>query len=227
MRVHAPPDLDRLLARQPWEVLRKPLRRAGAEPEAAMDTLRRFARLLIEWNRTSSNLMSRNDETRFVERHVLESVAPAYLLKEAKCTRWIDLGSGGGLPAIPLAIVGVGGRWTLVESRRTKTLFIRKALQEISFDHIETVDDRIENFVLDPTRPGSFDGFTSRATLRLGPTLEFAARLVGPGGSAFLWKGSSVEREMEEETAWREDWTFESSAPVGVGPNVVARFLRK
>lgn len=218
--------MDKLLARQPWEVLRTPLHRAGAEPGAAMDLLRRYARLLIEWNRTSSNLMSHNDEVRFVERHLLESVAPAHLLKESNCTRWVDLGSGGGLPAIPLAIAGVGERWTLVESRRTKTLFIRKSLQEIAFKNVETVNDRIENFILDPSKLGSFDGFTSRATLRLGPTLEFAARLVSPGGSAFLWKGSGVEREMEEETAWRSDWTFSSSAPVGLGPNVVIRFIR-
>ena len=225
-RTHAPPDVDKLLARQPWEALRKPLQRAGADA-GAVETLRRYARLLIDWNRTHSNLVSHNDETRIVERHILESVAPAHLLKESKCARWIDFGSGGGLPAIPLAIEGVGERWTLVESRRTKTLFIRKSLQEISLDHIETVNDRVENFILDPARLGSFDGFTSRATLRLGPTLEFAARLVGPGGSAFLWKGSGVEREMEEETAWRGEWTFSNSTPVGLGPNVVTRFIRK
>jgi len=192
-----------------------------------MDKLRLFARLLIEWNRTSTNLMSRNDEPRFVERHILESIAPAHLLKESQCRRWIDLGSGGGLPAIPLVIAGVGEHWTLVESRRTKTLFIRKALQELAQQNVETVNDRIENFIQDPARAGRFDGFTSRATLRLGPTLEFAARLVSPGGSAFLWKGSRFEQEMEEEQRWSDAWSFSSSVPVGSGPNVVAIFNRK
>jgi 16S rRNA (guanine527-N7)-methyltransferase len=221
------PNVERLLARQPWDALSEPLRRAGVEPDVALDKLRLYARLLIEWNRGHSNLMSHNDEPRFVERHILESVAPAHLLKESQCRRWVDLGSGGGLPAIPLVIAGVGEHWTLVESRRTKTLFIRKALQELSLRDVETVNDRMENFIVDSARPGKFDGFTSRATQRLGPTLDFAARLVAPGGRAFLWKGSSLEQEMEGEQGWRNDWAFSSSGPIGSGPNVIAVFIRK
>ncbi|TMQ73415.1 MAG: hypothetical protein E6K81_04670 [Candidatus Eisenbacteria bacterium] len=146
----SPAALDRLLDSQSWASLRPALEGPGVEVEPAIETLRRYARLLIEWNRSHSNLISHNDEARIVERHLIESVGPASLLKQSACRRWIDFGSGAGLPAIPLIIAGVAGAWTLVESRRTKTLFIRKALQELSLESIEVVNDRLENVVLEP-----------------------------------------------------------------------------
>lgn len=171
--------------------------------------------------------MSRNDHERIVERHLLESVAPAYWLNETTPHRWIDFGSGAGFPAIPLAIAGVAASWTLVESRRTKTLFLRKAIEVMSLTDFVVVNDRLENLVLEPERTSSFDGFTSRATMRLGPTLAIAAPIVRPGGSAFLWKGSGHEAEMESDQAWGEHWEFVGTMPVGSGPNIVARFVRK
>jgi 16S rRNA (guanine527-N7)-methyltransferase len=203
------------------------LLQAGADANLAIEQLRKYSRLLLEWNRSASNLISRNDEPRIVERHLLESVAPAHWLKESGCAKWIDFGSGAGLPALPLAIAGLGGRWTLVESRRTKTLFMRKAIQELALSNIVTVNDRLENFVEDPANAAAFDGFTSRATLKLGPTLSLAARIIAPGGSAFLWKGSGREAEMQEDADWRGAWEHTGILGVGSGPNVVVRFTRK
>jgi len=91
----------------------------------------------------------------------------------------------------------------------------------------DVVCDRLENVAMDPARAGGFDGFTSRATMRLGPTLSLAAPIVQAVGSAFLWKGSGMLAEMEQDPAWHEFWTESGSIPVGSGPNVVARFLRK
>jgi 16S rRNA (guanine527-N7)-methyltransferase len=161
-----------------------------------------------------------------VERHLIESVAPASLLKQSGHQRWIDFGSGAGLPAIPLVIAGVAGSWTLVESRRTKTLFIRKSLQELSLSNIEVVNDRLENVVVDTARQGAFGGFVSRATLKLGPTLALAAKVIAPGGNAFLWKGSGSEAELKEDAAWGRDWEFVSATSVGSGPNVVVIMKR-
>lgn len=224
----APPHtIERTLDRQPWHSLRPSLIEAGADVERALGLLRRYAAMLIEWNRGVSNIVSRNDEARIVERHLLESVAPARRLIESGARRWIDFGSGAGLPAIPLAIAGVGTAWTLVESRRTKTLFIRKTLQDIVIGDFEVVNDRLENVVEDSGRAAAFDGFTSRATIAIVPTLELAARLIRPGGSAFLWKGSGWESELAREPGWRANWDLDVATSVGSGLNVVARFVRK
>ena len=183
--------------------------------------------MLLEWNRSVSNIMSKNDEGRIIERHLLESAAPAHWLRESGAQRWIDFGSGAGFPAVPLVIAGVGGSWTLVESRRTKTLFVRKAIQDIGLSGFTVINDRLENLVLGPDHAGEFDGFCSRATMRLGPTLAMAARLVRTGGNAFLWKGSGLEQERTKDSTWGVEWDSAGTLPVGTGVNVVARFIRK
>ncbi len=187
--------------------------------------LREFATALLKWNSTTSNLLSHNDELRLVERHLLESIEPIAWLKESGATRWIDLGTGGGLPALPLILSEIPGDWTLVESRRNKCLFLRKTIQEMGLKSVTVVCDRLENVVESMDVPDR-DGFTSRATLKLVPTLELAARIVKQGGSAFLWKGTGREGEMLSDSSWRESWQFSGERPIGSSGGAVMRFNR-
>ncbi|HVP15058.1 MAG TPA: 16S rRNA (guanine(527)-N(7))-methyltransferase RsmG [Terriglobales bacterium] len=213
-----------MLDRQRWDQLVPHLERAGVDPAATMPRLRAYARLLMDWNRGYSNLISRGDESRFVERHLLESLQPAEWLKSCGAKKWLDFGSGGGLPAIPLAIAGVGNEWTLVESRRNKTLFLRKVVQEIGLGFVHVWLGRLEGLLGPEDGIGLFDGFTSRATLRLSPTLALASRCVGPGGRAFLWKGSSGPQELSAGD-WKKDWVQDGAQDIGSGI-VVLRFTR-
>jgi 16S rRNA (guanine527-N7)-methyltransferase len=139
----------------------------------------------------------------------------------------LDFGSGGGLPALPLALAGVGERWTLVESRRNKTLFLRKIIQEFGLTNVDVELARLETLSSEAERLGKFDGFTSRATLRLGPTLALAADWVPPGGLAYLWKGSRMEQEMLDDCGWKASWERDGSFAIGSGQTIVARFARK
>jgi 16S rRNA (guanine(527)-N(7))-methyltransferase RsmG len=222
------PDPEKLVARQPWASLRNMLEGAPAGVEPSLALLKRYAFELLTWNRGVSNLISRHDEMRLVDRHVAESLFPAGILRASGCERFVDLGSGAGLPAIPLAIAGVGTQWTLVESRRNKTLFMRKALQECGLKNIVVVCSRLETLIEEEAAQHLCDGFTSRATMTVGPTLEMAGRLVKPGGRAFLWKGSSFETELKAaDPAWERDWAFEAAHPIVSGPNVLAVFLRQ
>ncbi len=223
----APSDPDRVLARQPWAALR-PLLAGVGDVEATIAQLREYTRQLLEWNRGVSNLVSRNDEMRLVERHIAESLAPVARMREAGCRKLLDLGSGAGLPAIPLAIAGIGEKWTLVESRRNKTLFMRKALSDMKMEHIEVACSRLETLIDEPEFLADFDGFTSRATMAVGPTLELATHVVVHGGRAFLWKGSGFEDErLASESDWSHDWTFEDATTILEGPNCLAVFVRK
>jgi 16S rRNA (guanine527-N7)-methyltransferase len=212
-----------MLDRQPWSRLEPILRGGGVEPEAVMERLRRYAAVLIHWNRTISNLMSHNDEQRLIERHLGEALGPLRAMRELAIERWLDIGSGGGLPAIPLALAGVGRHWTLVESRRMKTLFLRKAKQEMQLENVEVVCARIEK--LEYSAP--FGGVTSRATLHLGPTLAEAARFVATGGKAFLWKGERRAGEMLDDPSWRASWVEGESIALSDTPTVVVSFSRK
>ncbi len=183
--------------------------------------------MLLEWNRGFSNLISASDESRLVERHILESLAPAAWIRETGPKRIMDFGSGGGFPAIPLALAGVGEQWLLVESRRNKTLFLRKVSEEIELRGIEVELGRLEMLLGDSSRIGRFDAFTSRATLRLGPTLALAANWVIEGGSAYLWKGSRKDEEMAGDQHWERSWDHSGSFDIGNGQTSVSRFIRK
>jgi 16S rRNA (guanine527-N7)-methyltransferase len=219
--------LDKLLAHQPWHSLIPHIARVGADATTALERLRTYSTRVLEWNRGVSNIVSRNDEHRFVERHIAESIEPAHWLAASGAKRWLDFGSGAGLPAIPLALIGIGPSWTLVESRRMKTLFIRKAVEELELSGVDVVNSRLETLAEDDARKGAYDGFTSRATLSLEPTLVIAAGFVRSGGHAFLWKGSHREEEMRTGEHWREAWELDGLLGIGSGQTVVARFIRK
>src|SRR5262245_52995995 len=94
-------DPLRLLARQPWDSLRSLLAGDDAEREVMLTRLRAFALELLRWNRGVSNLVSHDDESRLVARHIAESLAGAAAIKALGCRRLVDFGSGGGFPALP------------------------------------------------------------------------------------------------------------------------------
>lgn len=220
------PNVARALQSQSWDSLLPHLARAGLQPDTVMPRLRRYCELLLQWNRKVSNLISKNDEPRLVSRHVAESLAPVDWLKDEAPGDWMDLGSGGGLPAIPLVLAGIGKRWVLVESRRTKCLFLRRAVQELELTNVSVEQARVEDLVGSPELTSRFQGFTSRATLALKETLVFAATFVRGGGSAYLWKGSKLESEVAEAGAVGDEWRHDTTRSVGVEQMVVTRFLR-
>jgi 16S rRNA (guanine527-N7)-methyltransferase len=218
-----------VLGRQPWSALRALIPGDSPSQERVLARLRAFALELLQWNRGVSNLISHADETRLVERHIAESLAGARVLGELACEHIVDLGSGGGFPALPLAIAGIGKRWTLVESRRNKTLFLRRAMERLELRDIAVLTGRLEVLVEGEELAAlSCDGFASRATMKAAPTLALAARIVRPGGHAILWKGSGLTEELAEQgAAWKRDWDAPHTSPIGDGPNSISVFKRR
>jgi 16S rRNA G527 N7-methylase RsmG len=139
-----------MLARQPWPALE-----TLVDLEQRAETvarLKRFVELLLQWNRSVSNLISQNDEERIVAAHLAPSVEPAAWIRSHDLHAWADFGSGGGFPAIPLALCGIGRSWDLVESRRTKTLFLRRAVEQLSLGGTSVLAARLEDLVLEAAR---------------------------------------------------------------------------
>ncbi|HET9326278.1 MAG TPA: 16S rRNA (guanine(527)-N(7))-methyltransferase RsmG [Candidatus Eisenbacteria bacterium] len=204
--------------------MRDLLTRKELDAGRCLPSLREFCARVIAWNRSVSNLMSKNDEGRIVERHLVESIEHVDWLHESGSRDWVDFGSGAGFPAIPLAIVGVGARWTLVESRRIKTLFLRKTLESMTIGmEMAVLNARLESIAREG---GRFDGFTARAAGNLTETLDHASSLLIGGGSAFLWKGSRWRSEIEKDRSWEQHWTFVENRALA-DPNVeVLKFLR-
>jgi 16S rRNA G527 N7-methylase RsmG len=100
-------------------------------------------------------------------------------------------------------------------------------VQELPLDRVRVEQARLEDLVASGGLAASFDGFTSRATLTLGPTLRLAAAIVVPGGSAFLWKGTRRAEEMAASDLWREHWDIAEEQAIGDGTTNVVRFLRR
>ena len=219
---------DKMIERMDWASLRPLLAGSDADRDVAIKRLRLFALELLRWSQGVSNLISHNDEPRLVDRHIAESLAGIRIINELGCNTLVDFGSGGGFPALPLALAGVGKHWTLVESRRNKTLFLRRAIQELAVAGVDIITGRLETLVEDDPAGLRCDGFTSRATMKAGPTLALAAAIVEPGGYAILWKGSGAQEELAAaEEPWRDDWSEPVVHPIGEGPNAIFVFQRK
>lgn len=115
----------------------------------------------------------------------------------------IDIGSGAGLPGIPLAIVRPDLRVTLLESEKRKAAFLEVAAGELALE-VGVVPRRAEEFAHDPGGRERYDVAAARAVAPLAPLLELTLPFVRVGGNAVLLKGPGVQREMLSSDRARE-----------------------
>jgi 16S rRNA (guanine527-N7)-methyltransferase len=166
-----------------------------------------YFELLRRWNRTI-NLTSLTDSNESIDdaidRLLLEPLAAAAALPHRAALA--DLGSGGGSPAIPLALATESSRLLMVESRSRKVAFLREAAREVGLSAaVEPV--RFEELASQATHRGCFDIVTIRAVRRDTAALTAAAGLLRPNGLVALFRGPDGAEEPESligNLAWRE-----------------------
>jgi 16S rRNA (guanine527-N7)-methyltransferase len=162
---------------------------ALALPGELAPPLLAYLDLLARWNR-SYNLTAVRDPREMVPRHLLDSLAmDAYLDGIASLA---DLGTGPGLPGLPLAIARPQLRVTLVEANGKKARFLREAVRTLGLANAEVAESRIE--ALD--RTGAFDAITARALATLPQILAFGGHLLAPGGRLLAMKGARPDEEI-------------------------------
>ena len=185
---------------------------ALALDRAHADALLAYLALLLRWNATY-NLTAIRDPAAMVDLHLLDSLAMhAHLDGVATLA---DLGTGPGLPGIPLAIVRPGLQVTLVESNGKKARFLREAVRRLGLGNAQVAESRIE--ALD--RPGAFDAITARALATLPQILALGGHLLAPHGRLLAMKGA---RPDEEIAALPAGWRAESVLALPV-PGVEAQ----
>ena len=172
---------------------------ALALPGELAPPLLAYLDLLARWNRTY-NLTAVRDPREMVPRHLLDSLAMEPFLEGIATLA--DLGTGPGLPGIPLAIARPQLRVTLVEANGKKARFLREAVRTLGLGNAEVAESRIE--ALD--RPGAFDAVTARALATLPQILGFGGHLLAPGGKLLAMKGA---RPDEEIAALPRGWRLE------------------
>ena len=165
----------------------------GLDVDAAAQTkLLAYIALLDKWNRTH-NLTAIREPERMVTHHLLDALATVMHLPEAETLRLIDVGSGGGLPGVPLAIARPRWRVTLLDSNRKKAAFLRQAVAELALANVSVAALRAEDYI--PETP--FDVAISRAFADLGAFAAAARHLVRPGGQLFAMKGLYPREELK------------------------------
>lgn len=150
-----------------------------------------FVRLLELLAAEPSSVTSVRDPEEAVEIHVADSLTGLLAPPVRSARRIADLGSGGGLPGLVLAIGLPDADVTLIESVGGKAGFIESTARELGLGNVEVLPVRAEEAQADT----GFDVVTARALGPLPLVLEYAAPLLAPGGSAVAWKGAQDETE--------------------------------
>ena len=130
----------------------------GSLGDEGMRRLERYVHLVEQWA-PKVNLVSLEDVPHFMTRHIHPALALGPLLRAVPHRRILDVGSGSGLPGLPIAISMPGSEVTLVESRRRRANFLRHVVRDLALDNVKVVCSRVEDW--EP--PNFFDVIMSRA----------------------------------------------------------------
>lgn len=146
--------------------------------EKARAQLAKYLKLLIEWNKIY-RLVGSSDPLFIVERLILDSLLFLRVLPRLAGSM-VDIGSGAGLPGIPLKVMEPALELTMLESRRRRASFLSTVIRELSLENAVLVHGRAEEAV--EQLAGSFDAAVMRSVGRLDRVVPLAAKLVKPGG---------------------------------------------
>lgn len=164
--------------------------------EEAWMKLERWAVLLREWN-TKINLISRKDIDALEERHLIHCLAITNALTLKKGARILDVGTGGGLPGLPMAICYPQAKFTLIDSIAKKVGVVQAVADALGLENVEAKQVRAEALKT------QFDFVTGRAVKNLPEFLSWISDNLQKGNKHSLpngviyWKGGSIEAELK------------------------------
>lgn len=155
---------------------------------AIAEPLLNYLMLLIKWNK-AYNLTAIRDPDQMVIRHLLDSLAiNPWVLGQSL----LDVGSGAGLPGVPLAIANPGLKVVLLDSNGKKTRFLEEVRRQLKIKNMEVIQSRVENY----QPPFDFDTVTSRAFSELAQMLKWTNHLISNNGIWLAMKGRYPEAEL-------------------------------
>ena len=155
-----------------------------------IELLEAYQKVLMEWNRRM-NLVSRKDVENLRENHLIPSIVPLQLLDIPRESWVLDIGSGGGLPAIPWKIVRPDLEILLVDSIRKKTAFLKHVVNTLGLERIAVENERIENLSHRFEYQKKFDIITARAVAAVEKIVQWGRPCLKDRGWFLLWKGTT------------------------------------
>ena len=166
-----------------------------------------YLALLIKWNK-AYNLTAVRDPDEMVSRHLLDSLSVVPHVA-ALGDHWLDVGSGGGMPGIPLAILFPDRRFTLLDSNGKKTRFLTQVKLDLKLANLEVIHSRVE--AVQPERP--FAGIISRAFSSLEDFANWTRHL---GDGDTRWLAMKGVHPSDELVALPEDFRLEAEHALAV-----------
>lgn len=173
------------------DLLKQPLKNNRLDlPGSTIAQLAKYLDLLQTWNR-AFNLTAITDPREMVYLHIIDSLSVAPYLHGA---RMLDVGSGAGLPGIPLALLHPKHHWVLLDKNSKKTRFQTQAIAELGLKNVEAVHNRCEDFHPD----ACFDSILSRAFGTLRMFVETTEHLLCTNGIFIAMKGKYPKEELND-----------------------------
>jgi 16S rRNA (guanine527-N7)-methyltransferase len=167
-------------------------------PNREAEMLGAYAEVLRQWN-AKINLISRKDEDHILDSHILHSLTlrmPAVCNYNFMNKRVADLGTGGGLPGIPIKIVTPTAAMTLIDSIQKKIAACNDMISELDLTAIHAVCGRAEELAREKEYAHVYDAIVSRAVAPLEELAAWSKGLLKPGGILFALKGGDTSEEM-------------------------------
>jgi 16S rRNA (guanine527-N7)-methyltransferase len=178
-------ELERLLADRPVDL-----------PTGFADAAERFVALLLAANRRT-NLTRVTEPAAVARLHLLDALSALPLIDGLeRAGRCVDLGSGGGVPGLVLALARPDQQWLLVDSVRKKADALREFVSALAIANVEVVAERAEVLGHERGRRESHDLVAARACATLPVLAEYALPLIAIGGALVAWKGPISDDEL-------------------------------
>lgn len=149
-----------------------------------------FIKLIEKWNK-AYNLTAIRDREEMAKLHILDSLA---IIPHIEGKRIIDIGTGAGLPGIPLAICLPEAGFTLLDSNAKKTRFVQQVVLELKLKNVEVLHSRVENY--HPEQ--AYDAVLTRAFASLPDIVKLTAHLLSKDGVLLAMKGQNMEAELAQ-----------------------------
>jgi 16S rRNA (guanine527-N7)-methyltransferase len=156
--------------------------------------LREFNEMLVERN-GAVNLTAHRTAEESWQKNILDSLLFAGEFEKLGRAAVLDIGSGGGLPAVPLAVECPDLRITMIDSVNKKVSFLNEVINKLHINNAAAVHARAEDFVA--SHRGAFDIVTAKAVAELPTLLEYALPLLKVGGRLYAFKGANYNMEIE------------------------------
>ena len=182
-----------------------------------------FLQEMGRWNQVH-NLTAIEGEKDSIRLHLIDSIAVLPVLRQfltGPSPKIADLGSGGGLPAIPIAIVQPEWQLSLIEAIRKKTAFLQHVRGKLKLKNIEVLCERVEDAAVQ--QPAQFDAVISRAFTSLARFLDLSLPFLKPDGLVFAMKAKRADDEMKDVSM--EKWRLVADEPLHIPNLAVERRL--